>query len=251
MRPFMILEDAGLQKAFDFAVSVDGRLKLPSRNKVKKDIDELAIQLASRMKDELQKNCLHYALTSDLWSSQTMQAFMAMTIHFLTGDFTMRNYTLEVCPVVGKYTANMIRGEMTMALSNWSLMKENMTMMLRDSGSNMVKACRDWGIDHFACIGHSLHLVIGPFLVKKRSAHSAVQNEEQFDENKAEDMDSFVDEFNEDFEQDECVAYVREVVHEVRHICKYIKNSTKAQEKFGSLQKEVDVENVLRVKLDV
>ena len=127
VRPFMILEDAGLQKAFDFAVLVDGRLKLPSRNKVKKDIDELAIQLASRMKDELQKNCLHYALTSDLWSSQTMQAFMAMTIHFLTGDFTMRNYTLEVCPVVGKYTANMIRGEMTMALSNWSLMKENIT----------------------------------------------------------------------------------------------------------------------------
>ena len=205
MRPFMILEDAGLQKAFDFAVSVDGRLKLPSRNKVKKDIDELAIQLASRMKDELQKNCLHYALTSDLWSSQTMQAFMAMTIHFLTGDFTMRNYTLEVCPVVGKYTANMIRGEMTMALSNWSLMKENMTMMLRDSGSNMVKACRDWGIDHFACIGHSLHLIIGPFLVKKKktqSTNNKAEYEEELTENKAEDTDYFADDFNDDLEQD-------------------------------------------------
>ena len=159
VRPFMISEDAGLQKLCDFAGSVDGRLKLPSQNKVKKDIDELAMKLASRMKDELQKYCLHYALTSDLWSSRTMQAFMAMTIHFLTKDFTMRNYTLEVFPVLGKHTADMIQGEMDMAMSNWNLKKENITMMLHDSGSNMVKACRDWGIDHFACIGHSLHLL--------------------------------------------------------------------------------------------
>ena len=108
VRPFMISEDAGLQKVCDFAVLVDGRLNLPSRNKVKKDIDELAVKLASRMKDELQKYCLHYALTSNLWSSQTMQAFMAMTIHFLTEDFSMHNYTLEVCPVLGQHTANMI-----------------------------------------------------------------------------------------------------------------------------------------------
>ena len=94
VRLFMISEDAGLQKLCDFAGTVDGRLKLPSRNKIKKDNDELAMKLASRMKDELQNYCLHYTLTSDLWSSRTMQAFMVMTIHFLTKDFTMRNYTL-------------------------------------------------------------------------------------------------------------------------------------------------------------
>lgn len=105
-------------KVCDFAISVDGRLKLPSRNKVKKDIDELAIRLANRIKKELQKYCLLYALTSDLWSSRTMQALLAMTIHFFTEDFTMRNFTLEVCPVIGKHTADMIRGDMDMALSN-------------------------------------------------------------------------------------------------------------------------------------
>ena len=49
-------------------------------------------------------------------------------------------------------------------------------MLLRDSGSNMVKACNDWrlshnpelGVPHFPCIGHSLHLVVGPFLLEKK-----------------------------------------------------------------------------------
>ena len=35
----------------------------------------------------------------------------------------MRNYTLEVCPVLGRHTGDMIRGEMDMALSNWNLKK--------------------------------------------------------------------------------------------------------------------------------
>ena len=90
--------------------------------------------------------------------------------------------------------------------------------MLHNSGSNMVKACRDWGIDHFACIGHSLHLVIGPFLVKKKKTQSTdnkAEYEEELAENEAEDTDYFADDFNEDLEQDECVAYVREVLHEV------------------------------------
>ena len=44
--PFMISEDGGLQKVCDFAGSVYGHLKLPSQNKVKKNIDELAINQA-------------------------------------------------------------------------------------------------------------------------------------------------------------------------------------------------------------
>ena len=67
--------------------------------------------------------------------------------------------------------------------------------------------------------------------------------EEELGENEAEDTDYFGD-----LAPDECVAYVREVVHDLRriNICKYIKNSTKAKEKFAHLQKQLD-----RVKLDV
>lgn len=41
-------------------------------------------------------------------------------------------------------------------------------MMMRDNASNGVKACNDWGVRNFGCIGHSIHLVIGPFIIKTR-----------------------------------------------------------------------------------
>ena len=69
---------------------------------------------------------------------------------------------------MGKHTADFIREIMEKAFDEWNLDVECLSMMLRDSGSNMVKACNDWGISHFACVGHSLHLVVGPLFVKKR-----------------------------------------------------------------------------------
>jgi hypothetical protein len=54
---------------------------------------------------------------------------------------------------------------MAESFMKWNLDSACLTMMLQDSGSNMVKACTDWGIPHFPCIGHSLHLVVGPFLI--------------------------------------------------------------------------------------
>ena len=41
-------------------------------------------------------------------------------------------------------------------------------MMVRDSGSNVIKACREWGIPNFSCVGHNLHLITGPLLMKPK-----------------------------------------------------------------------------------
>lgn len=76
----------------------------------------------------------------------------------------------------------------------------------------------------------------------KRKTDNEAESEQELDENEAEDTDYFADDFNEDLGPDKCVAYVRSVVHGVRHICKYIKNSTKPKEKFAHLQKQLGME---------
>jgi hypothetical protein len=54
----------------------------------------------------------HYAkvnaCTSDIWSSKSMMAFMALTIHFLIEDFNMKSFTLEVEQIEGKHTGDFI-----------------------------------------------------------------------------------------------------------------------------------------------
>ena len=64
------------------------------------------------IKRDIQLNCTYFSSTSDMWSSRTMKAFMALMIHFLTEEFMMHSYTLEAKPVQGKHTDEMIMGEM-------------------------------------------------------------------------------------------------------------------------------------------
>jgi hypothetical protein len=114
-----------------------------------------------------------------MWSSRSMKAFLAFTVHFLCNDFHKFNYTLAVKPTKGKHTGGMIRQYMQDILNEWCLPEHRLTMMLLNSGSNMVKACQDWGIPHFPCIGHSLHLAVGPFLLQKKekSATNATEKD--------------------------------------------------------------------------
>ena len=73
----------------------------------------------------------------------------------------------------------MIKTEMELSFSNWTLDVLRLSMILRDSGSNMVKACKDWGINHLLCIGHSLHVVVGPFIVILKGRKQTSQNENE------------------------------------------------------------------------
>lgn len=85
------------------------------------------------MKNDIATNCLYFVSTSDMWSSQTMKAFMALTIHFVTPDFKMRNYTLEVKPVTGKHTGENITDHLEKSFLRWSLEKSKLSMMLKET----------------------------------------------------------------------------------------------------------------------
>lgn len=132
-------------------------------------------------------------------------------------------------------------------------------MMLRDSGSNMVKACNDWNIHHFPCIGHSLHLVVGPFLViPKRKGNSGTEHQGQDSgesvEPLEEDDDALSDSFDSMYADQNVILEVREVVQDMRKFCSFVKNSTKCIEKLDALQKGLNGEDsakTLKVKMDV
>ena len=248
LRPFSIVEDRLLKEVITFATSMSGHLTLPSRNTNRKNLMEEADKMKEVIKEDISVNCSFFSSTSDMWSSRTMKAFMAVTIQFLTDEFIMRSYTLEVKPVLGKHTGDMIKSEMESSFSKWGLDASKLSMLLRDSGSNMVKACNDWGIRHFSCVAHSLHLVVGPFLVFKKGEKTTTQNDSTVEENI--DDDGFSDEFNSDYASEDVILEVRNIVQDVRKFCSFVKNSTKCVEKLQSIQKEL-TDSELKIKLDV
>lgn len=50
----------------------------------------------------------------------------------------------------------------------WRLDPLRLTKIVRDNGSNVVKACDELGVDHLSCVAHSLHLVVSGALSKTR-----------------------------------------------------------------------------------
>jgi hypothetical protein len=50
----------------------------------------------------------YFAMTTDIWSSRVMESYMAKTIHYLTEDFEMKTFTMEVTPLPSPHTAERI-----------------------------------------------------------------------------------------------------------------------------------------------
>lgn len=131
---------------------------------------ELADSLRKKIRFRIGDACGPFSCTSDMWTSQSMQAYMALTPHYITADFKIKNITLEAKLVLEKHTGEMIENEMRNSFLSWKLDLTCLTMMVRDSGFNMLKACKNWNVPHFLCIGHSLHLLVGPLLISKKKA---------------------------------------------------------------------------------
>ena len=121
-----------------------------------------------KVKTKIASETDYFAMTTDIWSSRVMESFMAETLHYLTEDFKMVNLVLEVSPFHESHTGVNISTFWKNAFEKFGLRTEKLSMMMRDNASNGVKACNDLGIRHFGCIGHSIHLVIGPFVIEKK-----------------------------------------------------------------------------------
>ena len=261
LRPPSIVEDVELQNAFNFTSKVGFPLKLPSRTTNERRIDELTNELKGKILKILSEKCENFSAMSDLWSSRVMPAFMAFTVHFLSNDFQHYYYTLAVKPTNESHNDTLIRTDMQQILDEWGLDKGKMTIMLRDGGSNMMKACDDWHVPQFSCIDHSLHLVVGPFLLRKE--HGTADNGQNEEHNANLDVkildfeidgkattDVYSDEFTEEYYNDVTLEKVRNIIDKVRKIVKYITDSTKCKEILEQLEINLQLEQIFQISMD-
>jgi len=240
LRPFAIVEDEGLIDYIHYVVALQRRVKVPSRKSIRKNVMSLSKEVSDRMNKAIEKNIEFYALTSDIWSSRTMQSYMAVTMHAVTKDFDMIDYTLEVMPLTERHTGENIKDCFETIFSSRSLKKEKLVMMLRDNASNGKRACELCDIPSFGCIGHGFHLITGPFLVKKDK-----DNDESNDGPCDESTDDVADYNSEEIEEitncfdlstTKVISELVKIVSSIRKIVKYVKKSTIAKEYFENLQ---------------
>ena len=116
-------------------------------NKVKNKILEL-------IHDE--QNVSYCSVTTDMWSSQSMDAYMALTIHFIKkATWQRKSAVLQCLPFAESHTAENLLLALESAFSEYKI-RERLHLVVRDNAANIVKAVNDGGLKHVGCFLHGV-----------------------------------------------------------------------------------------------
>lgn len=257
MRPYRIVEDPGFIDIMEYMRCCPppkgSTYKEFGRHGVTTGITLLAKSVRSHVKTQFKLDGMNsYALTTDLWSSKTMEAYLGLTIHYVTTNFELRSFILSVAPVRGRHTGENIKTWLEYQLTSWNLPKENLILINRDGAANMKKACKLMNTNHATCIAHTLHNIVSPFLRWKMTEEVLrIDSEDEEDVEECADYE-FSDELDKisdnSLNSENVIQAVEEVnvtVGKFRDTAIYIRNSTKAKEQIN-LIRYPDVTDVTR-----
>ncbi len=83
----------------EFLSNLNKHFSIPGRRKVRDQIELYGQLVRMKMQNKIDVALNYFSATTDIWSSRTMESFMAMTLHALSKDFEMINLTIEIDPL--------------------------------------------------------------------------------------------------------------------------------------------------------
>ncbi|KAL3972567.1 protein-disulfide reductase (glutathione) [Sarotherodon galilaeus] len=147
MVPFLTVEKSDFK---NMVKTLDPRYEVPDRKRFSRtEMPKLFDQVREQVKKEL-RSIKHYATTTDLWLSRTMEPYISLTVHFINGEWKLCSRCLQTSYFPEDHTA----------LESWGLKEEFQVCITTDNGANIVKAVELSGWTRLQCFGHRLHLAI-------------------------------------------------------------------------------------------
>lgn len=244
MRPFNIMNDKYFRKYARFLNSVQGHLKTIKPWKARANVEIVAAELREKLKEEIAVDCDYYTASADIWTSRSKHAFISFTLHYLSTNFDLKNWVLEIRLLPGKHDGRRIASCLEKIMIWWGLPKEKCVLFLRDGASNGRKACDLLDMKSMDCLAHLLHLIVGAGITKKKADKSAkammsaAKTDKDFDaalEQKAcEAVDAFIAESCETSRAD--LDKLRSTIDKFRKLANFFSHSIKALDCLRDLQ---------------
>ena len=157
MMPFNIVERPGFKKLLS---RLDERYEVPSRKYFTKTaIPALYADTRGRISESI-KNAEYFSITTDMWSFNTMQPYLAVTIHFVNKEWELQSHCLQTTFVPEDHTADCLVMALQGVLESWGLPENRLACATSVNGSNIVAAMRKLNWTWLPCFGHNLHLAI-------------------------------------------------------------------------------------------
>uniref|UniRef100_A0A3B5QKN7 HAT C-terminal dimerisation domain-containing protein n=1 Tax=Xiphophorus maculatus TaxID=8083 RepID=A0A3B5QKN7_XIPMA len=99
------------------------------------------------------------SLTSDMWTSINMDAYLAVTCHFVEENEKLSSVLLGVQAFPQSHTAENIVCVKASLMEEWGI-SGKVTCMVTDSAPNMVACVRELKLRHHICVAHTLNVVV-------------------------------------------------------------------------------------------
>ncbi|KAJ8352141.1 hypothetical protein SKAU_G00236170 [Synaphobranchus kaupii] len=109
-------------------------------------------------KAEMQK-VVAVSLTSDMWTSINMDAYLAVTCHFIDDHDKLGTVLLGVEKFPNSHTAANIAQVKTTLMLEWGI-TDKVGCLVTDAAPNMIACARNLKIRHAVCIAHNLNLIV-------------------------------------------------------------------------------------------
>ena len=103
LRPLSVVEGDGFHQLVNY---IEPNYRVPLRPHVRSICQKLYASVKEKLLVTLQS---HYvAFTSNLWTSQTVQAYLTVTAHFITEQWVLESYVLETKEMPECHTGRII-----------------------------------------------------------------------------------------------------------------------------------------------
>ncbi|XP_030012474.1 zinc finger BED domain-containing protein 1-like [Sphaeramia orbicularis] len=157
MAPVHVVEKDSFR---DLVKVLDPRYVMPGRKHFSK-VELPRLYDACRAKVEKDVcSVVHYALTTDLWTSRATQPYMSVTIHFISKDWTLCARCLQTLYFPDDHTGVMLAQGLRDTLESWGLQECHLVCVTTDNATNNISAMElnEW--ERLQCFGHRLQLAI-------------------------------------------------------------------------------------------
>ena len=152
-RPLSLCEGVGFK---NFVKGLNPDYKIPTRPTVTRYLhkiyEEAKVDVVKALSGQ------HVAMTSDIWTSNSLDGYLSVTGHFIDSTWKLQNKNLSTKPFNDRHTGVNIARAILQVATEFQV--ESIPCLLTDNATNMTVAAREAEIDHAGVYIYPLKFVI-------------------------------------------------------------------------------------------
>ena len=165
--PFSIVEDEGFTR---LVKELEPRYTLPSRRYFTENV---VTKIYENLREEVSQavsGIEYFSFTTDVWlTCVSNESLLSLTTHWITDTFKRTSLMLNASRIDGSHTGAYIAEKIKEISESWSISTDQVHVILRDNGSNMVRAIKDASLPDLGCFAHTLQLVVHDGVLSQRA----------------------------------------------------------------------------------